>query len=107
MEKVSPKVAKVLREKMFDLLKSKGIEIVQISGSAYGCEIEYDGEFYRTELHCKIPNDQEFTSLDLNEEFLKKEKEKEQKQKEKEEQKKKKIERDKKLREQKKKEKGQ
>jgi hypothetical protein len=104
-KRVNQKIAKELRAKVFEMFGKAGIEMLQISGSKYALDIEHNGEFYRVDISAIVPNDQDFTAQDLNEEFLQKEEQKRIDKEQKEQAKQKKIERDKKLREQKKKEK--
>lgn len=89
---------KVLRGIALKGILDGSLTMLQIEGSKYGVDVEYNGENYLVRIDIVVPKDQDYTSIDLHEEYLQKMDEKEKDRIEREEKKKAKIAKDEKKR---------
>lgn len=74
------------------------LKMLQIEGSKYAVDVEYNGENYLVRIDIVVPKEQDYTSEDLHEDYLQRMEEKEKDRLEKEEKKKAKIAKDEKRR---------
>ena len=97
------KMTKAQLDKELRAIALKGIldgslTMLQIEGSKYGVDVEYNGENYLVRIDIVVPKEQEYTSEDLHEEYLQRMNEKEQDRLEREKKKQAKIAKDEKKR---------
>lgn len=97
------KMTKAQLDKELRTIALKGIldgslTMLQIEGSKYGVDVNYNGENYLVRIDIVVPKEQDYSSEDLHEEYLQRMKEKEQDRLEREKKKQAKIAKDEKKR---------